>query len=214
MDSEKRNGTLHFQTTKYWKLCFDASPDANSSTARIFWGIITDRIVFRRGGGWGGPVVANRVYSGDHRELIANEGRTQEYFRTLWGNHVNFTVGKPNSCDPPPPPINNDQSLDKLFLQTQQTTPNEELQYTLRNICLFELHTHMILALKAKAAVNIIALELMWLWWPLWPGMSLKIDSYASTPVSNHIVIITAHAPSISANEKMTQLQRVCIKRL
>ena len=75
MDSEKRNGTLHFQTTIYWKLCFDASPEANSSTA--------DRIVFRRGGGWGGPVVANRVYSGDHRELIANEGRTQEYFRTL-----------------------------------------------------------------------------------------------------------------------------------
>lgn len=31
----------------------------------------------------GGPVVANRVYSGDHRELIADEGRTQEYFRTL-----------------------------------------------------------------------------------------------------------------------------------
>lgn len=169
---------------------------------------------FQKRGRMGGPVVANRVYSGDHRELIADEGRTQEYFRTLWGNHVNFTVGKPNSCDPPPPPINNDQSLDKFFLQTQQTTPNEELQYTLRNICLFELHTHMILALKAKAAVNIIALELMWLWWPLWPGMSLKIDSYASTPVSNHIVVITAHAPSISANEKMTQLQRVYIKRL
>ena len=72
-----------------------------------------------------------------------------------------FYHGKIKLLRPPPPPINNDQSLDKFFLQTQQTTPNEELQCTLRSICLFELHTHMILALKAKAAVNIIALELM-----------------------------------------------------
>lgn len=38
---------------------------------------------FQKRGRMGEPVVANRVYSGDHRELIADEGRTQEYFRTL-----------------------------------------------------------------------------------------------------------------------------------
>ena len=50
--------------------------------------------------GWGGPVVANKVLRESYGKL--GGGGSQEYYKPIVGNQVNFISTQPKSFTPPP----------------------------------------------------------------------------------------------------------------
>ena len=52
--------------------------------------------------GWGGPVVANKVLRESYGKL-GGGGGSQEYYKPIAGNQVNFISTQPKSFTPPPP---------------------------------------------------------------------------------------------------------------